>query len=106
MASEERLQKLKEMEAQKPNDVFLKYAIALEYVSVGKDEEAKLILEGLLMLSPDYIATCYQLGKLYERLGENEKAIAVYQKGVELARKNGDKKNLGELNEAIMMLED
>ncbi len=106
MTGEERLQKLKEMEAQKPNDVFLKYAIALEYVGIGNDENAKEIFEALLELSPDYIATYYQLGKLYERDNANEKALAIYRRGVELAENNNDKKNSRELNEAIMLLED
>lgn len=106
MTSEERLQKLQEMEAQKPNDVFLKYAIALEHVGGKNDEEARKIFEVLTLQFPEYIATYYQLGKLYERNAAYEKASDIYKKGIELAKKNNDKKNLGELTEALMMLEE
>ena len=96
-----RLEKLKEMQRQKPDDVFLKYAIALEYVSMNEDAEAQKIFELLLEKFSDYIATYYHLGKLYERSGEEEKAKAVYTKGIELAERNNDAKNLRELNEAL-----
>ncbi|MCX6199832.1 MAG: hypothetical protein NTY88_11525 [Bacteroidetes bacterium] len=106
MTAEERLKKLQEMEAQKPGDAFLNYAIALEYVNAGNDNEAQTIFEALLQKNSDYIATYYQFGKLLERNGVNEKAIIVYKRGVELAKQINDKKNLGELNEALMMLEE
>lgn len=106
MTAEERLKKLQEMEAQKPGDTFLNYAIALEYVNAGRDNEAQTIFETLLQKNSDYIATYYQFGKLLERNGANEKAIVVYKQGIELAKKMNDRKNLGELNEALMMLEE
>ncbi len=106
MTAEERLKKLQEMEAQKSGDAFLNYAIALEYVNAGNDTEAQTIFESLLQKNSDYIATYYQFGKLLERNGENEKAITVYKQGIEIAKQINDKKNLGELNEALMMLEE
>jgi tetratricopeptide (TPR) repeat protein len=101
-----RLQKLKEMEAEKPEDAFLKYAIAIEHVSAGDDEEAKPYFELLLKKFPDYVATYLQFGGLYEREGETGKAIAVYQKGIEVAKQAGDAKAAGELNEALQLAED
>ena len=104
--NEERLKKLKEWEAQKPDDAFFKYAIAQEYISAGDDAEAKKYLEVLTEQFPDYLATYYQLGKLHERLQEPDKAIAVYTKGKEVARIVGDNKALRELNEALTQLKD
>jgi len=104
--NEERLKKLLEWEAQKPQDEFLKFAISQEYVSVGNDAEAKKYLEQLTEQSPSYLATYYQLGKLYERTGEIEKATQTYTKGKEVAQATGDTKTLRELNEALTLLED
>jgi Tfp pilus assembly protein PilF len=101
-----RLQKLKEMEAEKPDDAFLKYAIALEYVSAGADNEAKPYFELLLEKFPDYMATYLHLGALYERSGELKAAISVYKKGMEVAKQAGDSKALSELNEALQLAED
>ena len=64
------------------------------------------ILELLTDKYPDYLATYYQLGKLYERLEELGKAKAIYSKGKEVATAVGDSKTLRELNEAITQLQD
>jgi tetratricopeptide (TPR) repeat protein len=104
--NEERLKKLKEWEAQKPDDAFFKYAISQEYISAGNDAEAQKYLDLLSDKFPDYLATYYQLGKLHERLQEPGKAIAAYTKGKEVARIAGDAKTLRELNEALTQLED
>lgn len=106
MTAEERLKRLQEMEAQKPGDAFLNYAIALEYVNAGKENEAQTIFETLIQKHSNYIATYYQFGKLLERNGASEKAITVYKLGIEIAKQMNDKKNLGELNEALMMLQE
>jgi tetratricopeptide (TPR) repeat protein len=104
--NEERLKKLKEWEAQKPDDAFFKYAISQEYISAGDDDEGKKYLEQLAANFPDYLATYYQLGKLYERLNERDKAIATYNKGKDVARIAGDNKTQRELNEALSQFED
>lgn len=101
-----RLEKLKEMEAQKPDDPFFKYAIALEYVSAGNDAEAKACFEALSERFPVYVATYLQLGNLYERLGETANAMTAYKKGIEAATAAHDAKATGELNEALLLAED
>lgn len=102
----ERLQKLKEWEQQKPEDAFLKFAIAQEYVSGQMEEEARAYFEILTQHFPDYLPTYYQFGNLYERLGEFERARDAYRKGMEVAKTANDLKTLRELNEALTLLED
>jgi predicted Zn-dependent protease len=102
----ERLKKLLEWEAQKPDDAFLKFALSQEYISGGNDAEALKYLELLVDKFPDYLATYYQLGKLYERMGELEKAKAAYVKGKEVAIAVNDMKTGRELNEALNQMEE
>ena len=104
--NEERLKKLKEWEVQKPEDAFLKFAIAQEYISAGNDAEAEKYLALLVVEFPDYLATYYQLGKLYERVNEIESAKNIYRKGKEVAQRTGDAKTLRELNEALQQIEE
>ena len=47
----------------------------------------------------------YQLGKLYEQSSDTEKAITVYRDGKVVAKKAKDRKTLGELTEALMILD-
>lgn len=104
--NQERLNKLLEWEAQKPEDAFLKFALSQEYVSGGNDAEAQRYLELLADKFPDYLATYYQLGKLYERVGETEKAVAAYTKGKQVAQAAGDNKTMRELNEALQYVDE
>lgn len=103
---EERLKKLLEWEAEKPDDAFLKFGIAQEYVSAGRDVEAMKYYTVLVKKFPDYLATYYQLGKLFERMDKAEAAKEVYMAGKEVAQAAGDAKTLRELDEAISQLED
>ena len=104
--NEERLKKLLEWEAQKPDDAFLKFALSQEYISSGNDTEALHYLTLLADKFANYLPTYYQLGKLYERLGETEKAIQAYTKGKQVAQAAGDNKTLRELNEALQYLDE
>ena len=96
---------IKDMLAQNPSDPFLQYAMALEYEKVAEPEKAIEHIRELLETTPDYLGAYYKLGKLYEERGEEEQAIEVYRKGRKLATEKKDAKTLGELTEALMLLD-
>jgi len=102
----QRLEKLKQMEAQKPDDPFLKFAIAQEYVGMNDDTEAQKYFKIVLEKHPQYVPVYYQLGKLYERNNDLNGAADIYNKGIAAAKAANDFKTAGELNEALMLLED
>jgi tetratricopeptide (TPR) repeat protein len=52
----------------------------------------------------NYVASYYQLGKLYEALNDLEHAIEVYKKGIKIAERIENKKTLLELKEAYHLL--
>ncbi|MFN8321198.1 MAG: hypothetical protein U0T74_00945 [Chitinophagales bacterium] len=106
MNKEERLKKLLDWEARKPDDAFLKYAIAQEFISFEDDENARIYFELLMNNFPDYLATYYQYAKLLERIGKITDAQKVYLAGITLAKAKGDNKTMRELNEALTMLQD
>ena len=97
---------LLEMLEKEPADVFLNYTLAMEYMASEEYQTAETQLRKVLMLDASHLPCFYQLGKVSEQLGNPEKALAYYKQGLELAQKQGNKKALGELNEAIWMLEE
>lgn len=97
----QRLARLKEFLQQNPKDSFLRYCIALEYVSMGEDIEAIQHLEDLKKSDAEYLATYYQLGKLYEKIGQNKSAIFSFNLGIEIAKKQKDNHTLNELMSAL-----
>ena len=96
----ERIPKIKELLQLNPTDSFLQHALALEYIKLGNDEEAKILFEQLLNREPGYIGSYYHLAKLLERNNKTDEAVKVYEKGMEEAKKAGDKHAFGELKSA------
>ena len=97
----DRIEKIKQMLLENPTDSFLHHALALEHIKMGNDEEAKDLFQALLAREPAYIGSYYHLAKLLERIGETGKAIKVYEKGMEEAKKAGDNHSLSELRSAF-----
>ena len=96
----ERIEKLKEFLKASPADCFLNHALALEYVKLGQDEEARTLFEINMQNDPGYIATYYHLGKLLERLGAQQEAIVTYESGMKAAKEAKDMHTYNELQGA------
>jgi len=92
-----------EMDSQ---DVFLNYALAMEFLGERNFEEAESQFQKTLNFKIDYLPCYYQLGQVYEKLNQDVLAIEFYNKGIELANEQGNKKALGELKEALWLLQD
>ncbi|MBK7560401.1 MAG: tetratricopeptide repeat protein [Chitinophagaceae bacterium] len=97
----ERINKLKEFLQASPTDCFLQHALALEYIKLGDDEQAKALFEEIVNREPGYVGTYYHLAKLLERNNLTEQAIKVYDRGMEEAKKAGDRHAYGELKGAL-----
>lgn len=96
----DRVERIKEMLTTNPHDSFLNHALALEYIKTGDDAAARLLFEQLLEREPGYVGSYYHLAKLHERNGNEQKAIAVYEKGMHMAKEKGEQHAFGELRSA------
>lgn len=96
----ERIEKLKAFLAQNPADSFVQHALALEYVKLNRDEEAKEQFEVLLQRDENYVGSYYHLAKLLEKLGNKNEAIRTYEKGMQMAKANSDSHAYNELQAA------
>ena len=89
-----------------PKEPFIVFAIAKEYEKLDDKLKALEYYQRLVAETPDYVGTYYHLGKLQEQLGEDAQAFATYKRGIEVAKKAGDKHSLSELAGAKMELGD
>ncbi len=96
----DRIFKLNEFLKENPQDSFVQHAMALEYIKLGNDEQARGLFEEILNREPGYIGSYYHLAKLLERNDKTEEAINVYEKGMEEAKKAGENHAFGELRAA------
>lgn len=92
-----RLQKLLEFIENEPNDPFLKYALATEYLRLNEAATALKYYEDLVTNHPAYVGTYYHFGKLLEALNRKDDAVKVYQSGMIAAREAKDNHAFSEL---------
>ncbi len=90
MPSKTRKQQLQEMLAEEPNDSFLRYGLAMEFVSEGNDEEAVRCFHELLAMAPEYVPGYHQAGQALVRLGRPEQARVLFGRGIATARQQGN----------------
>ncbi len=90
MTGKSRKQQIEEMLADDPHDPFLRYGLAMEYVSAGQDEEAVRCFQELLHAAPDYVPAYMQAGRTLARLNRIEEARAIFQSGIAAARQQAD----------------
>ena len=102
----DRINKLQEYLKSSPSDSFLRHALALEYIKIGDDAEARKLFENILADDPKYVGSYYHLAKLLERTGESELAIQWYEKGMAAAKEAGDQHSYNELQAAYEDLAD
>lgn len=96
-----RLDKLLQFLEQDSNDPFIIYALATEYNNLNNTELALKFYLKLVSDHPNYVGTYYHLGKLYEKEGQKESAIEIYNKGIIAARSKRDMHALSELQGAL-----
>jgi predicted Zn-dependent protease len=90
MAGKSRKQQIEEMLAEEPNDPFLNYGLAMEYVSAGDHEQAVQRFDHLIRVAPDYVPAYLQAGQALVRVNRPAEARGVLTQGMDAAKKKGD----------------
>jgi tetratricopeptide (TPR) repeat protein len=102
-----RIDMLVEMLKKESGDVFLNYALALEYATdINTAGDAEQLFRRVIDKDENYIPAYYQLGKLYESTLRTKEALDIYKKGLDKATLQKDNKAVNEFGEAIFLLED
>jgi cytochrome c-type biogenesis protein CcmH/NrfG len=86
-----RLEQIQAMLADDPNDPFLRYGLAMEYVSQGNDEEAVRCFRGMIQDLPDYVPAYQQAAQTLVRLNRVEEARDTFRLGIAAAARTGNR---------------
>jgi tetratricopeptide (TPR) repeat protein len=97
MSEMNRLQMLTEFLQQNPGDAFARYGLAMEYSKTGQTEQALAEFKRLLELHPDYTNGYFMAAQALERAGRTPEARQMLEKGIEAARRTGNKHALSEM---------
>jgi predicted Zn-dependent protease len=82
---------LEELLQSVPDDLFLQYALAKACVSEGAVEDGLARFQAVIERNPDYVPAYFQKGQVLAEAGRTGEARSVVSKGIEVARKVGDR---------------
>jgi Tfp pilus assembly protein PilF len=99
-----RMEQIEALLADDPSDPFLRYGLAMEYVSAGDDATAADHLVGLAN-DASYVPAFLQAGQVLARLNRVEEACDLLRRGVAAARQQGDAHAEGEMAGLLASLE-
>lgn len=99
-----RVEILKQMVSQDPNNGFARYGLAMEYANSGQLKEAVAEFRTVLQHDETYAAAYYHGGQALEKLGQIEEARALYEKGIEATTRKGDLHTRAEIEAALSLL--
>lgn len=105
MADSPRLRQLQQFLAESPDDAELCYAVAMEFLSLGADDDAIDRFRGLIAEQPSYVPTYLMLGQTLMRLNRDDEAKQVLNDGILAARKSGNDHAQSELQGLLDSLE-
>lgn len=101
MTASPRRQKIEEMLQVEPDDVFLRYSLAMEMAKVGELPESLALLRELCELVPPYVPAFFRSAQLLADNDEIEAAREFLRIGIETAREQGDLHAAAEMSEML-----
>ena len=99
-----RLDLLKQMVGQDPNNTFARYGLAMEYINSRQFEDAVKEFRALIERDEKYSAAYYHGGQALEALGRVEEARSMYETGIEASTRKGDLHTRSEIEAALSLL--
>jgi|ERR1051326_4694556 tetratricopeptide (TPR) repeat protein len=97
MPEPDRIQLLTEFLQHNPGDAFARYGLAMEYSNAGKTEQALAEFNQLLELHPDYTNGYFMAAQVLDRNHRTPEARQMLERGIEAARRTGNKHALSEM---------
>lgn len=101
MGDMSRLETIRKIVEQSPNDPFPRYGLAMELKNAGQHEDALATFVELERRCPDYVAQYLMHANLLGDLKRAPDASAVLERGIKVARQAGNAHALGEMQQAL-----
>ena len=103
MSRRAEIQKMLESE---PEDLFLQYALAMEWESEGELEKSSKIHRELMSRTPPHVPSYFRVAQQLVRAGEADASREVLREGIEIARQQGDHHAAAEMSELLQSIGD
>ena len=99
-----RLDKIQQMLQADPDDVFLNFSLAMEYVKENRHAEAVAQFERVNQLDPNHVAAYMQRATVLVILKRTDDARQSLEQGIAAAKRAGDNHAIEKMTEALTLL--
>ena len=99
-----RREKIEAMLADEPNDVFLRYSLAMELDKEGDHDASLARLSELTKENPPYVPAFFMAAQQFVRLNRINDARAYLRDGIDAARAQSNAHAAGEMSEFLASL--
>jgi thioredoxin-like negative regulator of GroEL len=99
-----RREKIEAMLAEDPQDVFLRYSLAMELMKEARHEESLARFGELQSEDPPHVPAFFMAAQQLASLGRTDEARDALRSGIERAREQGDAHAAGEMSEFLASL--
>ncbi len=101
----ERLEQLKSILAQEPNNTFARYALGMEYVSAGQTDSALQEFRTLLEVDANYTGAFFMAAQALQQAERIEEAVTWLRDGIACAHRVGNHHAESEMQSLLEELE-
>lgn len=101
MSLTSRRERIEAMLAEEPDDVFLRYSLALELEKEGRHEDSLEHLQGLMAASPPHVPSFFMAGQHLARQSRTPEARTVLTHGIQHAELQGEDHAAREMREFL-----
>ena len=100
-----RIDALRELLAETPDDAFARYALAMQLRQEDRPIEAMAEFRALIERNPEYTAAYLMAGQCAQDLGERDEAARLFRRGMEVCAQAGERHASQKCAEALGELE-
>lgn len=100
----ERIDRIREMLAESPNDSFLLYSLAMELDKRDQFQESGQLFQQLTEAEPPFVPAFFMWSQSLVRQQQVAEARTLLREGIEQARAQGDSHAAGEMSEFLSTL--
>src|SRR5262245_61484088 len=105
MTQKTRRQMIEEMLLAEPNDLFLRYGLALEFAREGEPQEAVARLRALITDRPEYVPAYFQAAQLLLKSGDTASAAELLRLGIAAAQAQSNMHAAEEMSALLAQIE-
>jgi len=99
-----RVEKIQQMLASDPDDVFLHFSLAMEYVKQGRYDDALPRFAHVSEMDADYVPAYFQRAHTLVTLQRNDEARQVLQQGIAAATRVGDTHAASQMSQMLSLM--